>query len=145
MQVGLVNPAHVLRYRHVVRWTSDNIRERRDALGMTQEQLAERVGASLRTVWGWEDGATPQKKWTAKLDEVLGEPPEHQLRRESLANKSAAQLVAEISERLTALASRVSDGPSFSGVYEAASDELPSFVSEALSNSHESRSGEATG
>lgn len=105
MTVGLVSSAHVLRYRHVVRWTSEKIRERRDDLGMTQEQLAERVGASLRTVWGWEDGATPQKKWTEKLDEVLGEPRAG-VRAVPLEDKGAAQLVAEIAERLTELARR---------------------------------------
>lgn len=144
MQVGLVSPAHVLRYRRVVRWTPESIRKRRDALGMTQEQLAERVGASLRTVWGWEDGVTPQRKWTEKLNEVLGPPSADTPRQESLAEKGAAQLVAEIAERLTELASRVPPDR-LADTYESRSDDVPAFVTESLGRAHEQERREALG
>lgn len=76
MQVVPASSAHFLRYRSVVSWTGDVIRRRRDALGLTQAQLADRVGASLRAVSSWEsDDTQPQRKFRVELDRVLGPPP----------------------------------------------------------------------
>lgn len=49
------------------------IAELRAVKGLTQPQLAKRVGASLRTVQGWEtDGRQPMKPYREKLARVLG-------------------------------------------------------------------------
>lgn len=106
MQVAPVSAAQLLRYRRVVRWTPEKVRERREALDLTQEQLAERVGASLRTVWGWEDGAMPQKKWTAKLDEVLGDQAPRGV---DWTQVSDAQLLAQLAMRLDVVARDLRD------------------------------------
>lgn len=52
--------------------TPEQIKAARERLHMTQQQLAEEVGVSLRTVSGWERGEyTPQNR-TGAVVEVLG-------------------------------------------------------------------------
>ena len=53
------------------------IRKEREAAGMTQEQLAERMGVSRQAVGKWESGkARPTAEKQARLSEVLDIPPE---------------------------------------------------------------------
>lgn len=53
------------------------IRKGREAAGMTQEQLSERLGVSRQAVGKWESGkARPTAEKQARLSEVLGIPPE---------------------------------------------------------------------
>ena len=53
--------------------TGDYIRKKRADLGMTQEDLAERVGVSTKTISNWEIGKSNIKpENTKKLAEVLG-------------------------------------------------------------------------
>lgn len=94
-----------LRYGPAMRWTPEAIRQRRDDLGLTQQQLADRLGVVLRTVTAWETGESRPRR-TAHLDEVLGKPPDSRAAQD-LIDKGAAELVAEINERLTELARRV--------------------------------------
>lgn len=77
--------------------TGDQIRDARVAAGWTQEQLANRLGVTLRTVGNWER-STPPKVAQARLRSVLadhldtaGEPP--------LRSVSDAELLAEIARR----------------------------------------------
>ena len=45
----------------------------RKAVGLTQAQLGERVGVSMRQVWNWENGkSTPHPALYPKLAEILG-------------------------------------------------------------------------
>ena len=55
-----------------------DIRDTRKRLGMTQEQLAERLAVSVRTVQNWENGgvipATTRKKLEAMLEKETQGP-----------------------------------------------------------------------
>ena len=75
------------------------MRDARVAAGWTQEQLADRLGVTLRTVGNWER-ANPPAASQARLRAVLrdhldeaGEPP--------LRSVSDAELLAEIARRFT--------------------------------------------
>lgn len=49
--------------------------EARDAKGLTQAQLAEKIGASERAVQQWEsEGRSPRKKYQPLLVAALGKP-----------------------------------------------------------------------
>jgi len=65
--------ATYLRYPADVPWTPDKIRERRLELGLSQLELADRLGVSVRSVSSWETGDAKPRRGTL-LDPVLGEP-----------------------------------------------------------------------
>lgn len=50
----------------------ERIREARERAHLTQEQLGQKVGVSLRTIGNWERGTTVPKNRKAALEEVLG-------------------------------------------------------------------------
>lgn len=51
------------------------LRERRDELSLTQEELGEKVGVDGMTVSRWERGESlPQRRFWAKLSKVTGLP-----------------------------------------------------------------------
>lgn len=52
------------------------IRERREALGLTQTELAKKVGKSFRTIQSWERGESyPNAEYVAVLCSVFGTDP----------------------------------------------------------------------
>ena len=52
------------------------IRERREALGLTQTELAKRVGKSFRTIQSWERGESyPNAEYVAVLCDVFDADP----------------------------------------------------------------------
>lgn len=52
------------------------IRERREALGLTQTELAKMVGKSFRTIQSWERGESyPNAEYVAVLCDVFGTDP----------------------------------------------------------------------
>ena len=52
-----------------------NVRDERTAAGMTQQELAERIHVTVRTVQNWEAGKTvPSASQTISLRRALGEP-----------------------------------------------------------------------
>lgn len=58
-------------------WGPDEIKRRRFAAGMTQGQLADRVGVARRTIVDWEGGrTTPQGRFHARLAAALTPKPE---------------------------------------------------------------------
>lgn len=52
----------------------DEIRQAREALGLTQAQLAERVGVARETVGNWETGTSTPRNKLGRLREVLSAP-----------------------------------------------------------------------
>lgn len=75
--------------------SGDNIREARERAGLTQEQLAQRLGVTMRTVGNWERGATVPKSRQAAIRAFLA-PSEDQ---PGLHSASDAELLAEIARR----------------------------------------------
>lgn len=52
------------------------IRERREALGLTQTELAKKVGKSFRTIQSWERGESyPNAEYVSVLCNVFGTDP----------------------------------------------------------------------
>jgi transcriptional regulator with XRE-family HTH domain len=51
---------------------ADRIRQARERLGLTQQDVAAAVGVSLRTFGNWERGETVPQRRLAKLEDVLG-------------------------------------------------------------------------
>lgn len=62
----------------------------RRALGLTQAQLAEKVGVSFATVQRWESGAEPRPSTLVKVAKALGVEP-MQLLDEMVAWKQTAE------------------------------------------------------
>lgn len=57
---------------------SGRIREAREAAGMTQEDLAREVGATLRSIQWWESGKRPPKlAYVPKLARATGKPVDY--------------------------------------------------------------------
>lgn len=64
----------ILAYDRAMHWTAAEIRRRRELAGLKQSELADRIGASRRTVAAWEGGEnTPSGRWIPKLEEVIGD------------------------------------------------------------------------
>lgn len=60
-------------YAAPVFWSAAEIKSRREQAGLTQQQLADALGASRRAVITWERGeASPQGRFFGQLDRVLG-------------------------------------------------------------------------
>jgi len=55
--------------------TAKNLKSRREKLGMSQAELAEKSGVSLRTIQGWERGKTSDLERFAAVLEALGCKP----------------------------------------------------------------------
>lgn len=98
-----------LRYGPHVRWTADAIKQRRDKLGLTQQQLADRLEVSLRTVTAWESGASKPRR-TSSLDRVLGSPPNGTGGHFDLTSMKLDQLIALQSAAAAEIASRAARG-----------------------------------
>lgn len=67
--------AGFLRYPAGVRWTPQKIKDRRRDAGLSQKDLAELLGVSLRSITSWEIGEAVPRNLTA-LDTALGQPGE---------------------------------------------------------------------
>lgn len=87
--------------------TGDQIREERERRGWTQQQLAQLLKVSMRTVGNWERGATVPQNRSGAIREVLLSPKTgaEQGRRSrtdaepGLRSCSDAELLAEIARR----------------------------------------------
>lgn len=101
---------HPLELRQVSVQTSDvdlakELTEARDALGWTQEELADRLGISEETVSNWERGITKKPRSLKRIRQVLGidsppseQPPTHSLDDEELW-RQLRDTVGEIERR----------------------------------------------
>lgn len=64
---------HFRAYTCAVIWSAAAIKDRREARGWTQQQLADALGASRRAIIGWESGTSePQGRFAKQLERVLG-------------------------------------------------------------------------
>lgn len=93
-----------LRYPADVRWTPAKIKERRDALGLTQQGLADALGVAKRSVVSWERGEAAPRRLTT-LDAVLGDPgvDEEAPQRPDLSGSTPVELVAALLEKVAGL------------------------------------------
>jgi transcriptional regulator with XRE-family HTH domain len=58
--------------------TADEIRALRVRLGLTQEQMAQRMGVSFATINRWENGKmTPRGLYARALDDLAHQHPKH--------------------------------------------------------------------
>lgn len=78
--------------------TGDDIRNARQRAGLTQAELAQQIGVSMRTVGNWERGDTPPDRYAARISAVLdglissADSP-------TIEDYSDAALLAEIARR----------------------------------------------
>lgn len=90
------------------------IRRARERAGLTQEELAEKVGVSLRTVGNWERGTSVPRAKEGIIRAVLSDhikSPDRDA--PSLTSASDAELIAEVAKRLSRTSSmrRVEEDP----------------------------------
>lgn len=85
-------------------WIPASIRRERERAGWTQRDLADRIGASLRSVTAWELGeSTPTGKYRRALDQHLAPAApttgfDAKALRDSLTPDELRQLVAEVDD-----------------------------------------------
>jgi transcriptional regulator with XRE-family HTH domain len=93
----------------------DHIRYARRQLGLSQQDLATRVGVTRSTIYQWESGAAePSSKKLGlvahvvglRLEELLADPPEPSVRKEKAPEQTVDALAFE---RLTQLWLRLND------------------------------------
>ena len=53
----------------ITEMTGQSLRDARQDLGLTQEQLANQLGVTLRTIWRWEKGDVPSRMGKKILQE----------------------------------------------------------------------------
>lgn len=81
----------------------ERIRQARRALGLTQEQLAERLNRGQQTVYSWERGTRhPRRSDMQRLAEVLDKPLAWFFTTEA-EDKTSTGLTSGLSDRLTKL------------------------------------------
>jgi transcriptional regulator with XRE-family HTH domain len=90
-----------LRYRSRVKWTAEMIKQRRQSLGWTQQDLADALGVTLRSVTSWERGEAAPRN-LARLDEALADGVAD--RGPALKDASAVELAQELVARLQGVA-----------------------------------------
>lgn len=91
-----------------VTWTGQRLKQARARKGLTQRQLHELLGASLRSVASWERGESkPQAHWAVKLDDLFAEPATAgeeprptAIDEETLRGIDDLALIAELARRL---------------------------------------------
>jgi len=132
-QGTLRSDAHICAYAAHVDWTPEEIRRRRDAHGLSQDELGRRIAAHLgldkpvsrRAIVNWENGtAVPHGRNLRALDHVLGaqtssdDPP--------LSQASYMDLLAELARRYArATDSSAQPRPSTGSRYKIYTEDAP--------------------
>lgn len=75
------------------------LRAARERAGLTQRELAERVGVSPKSVGNWERGEFAPRSTSLVLEAVLADHLEHEPDAPGLRESSDAELLAEIARR----------------------------------------------
>lgn len=88
----------------------DRIRSAREAINLSQEELADRVGVSARTVGNWERGDTDPRKAIGKIERELGiilrgKPTGRDLPR--IDQASPTQLIAQLADHIATRDARI--------------------------------------
>lgn len=82
--------------------SGDHIRAAREAAGLTQQQLANALGVTLRTVGNWERGESVPRNREAKIRSILANHlPGFSQDSISLERATDMELLAELAKRLT--------------------------------------------
>lgn len=85
-------------------WTAGAVREAREQHGWTQQQLADRIDASLRSVVAWEAGKNPvSRRYQRALEKTFRDHDEQQSDRPegpTLREATAIELAGELVRRL---------------------------------------------
>lgn len=110
------------------------IREKREALGLTKEELAEKLNVGAYDVDCWEAGFFPSAEFLLPLSDALHIDVEELLSGEDLAEKDSAA---------PAFPSSVSE-PSFHAPFDAKRSSISEAASDALSDSEGSSISETT-
>jgi len=89
-----------------MRWTPEGIREARDARGLTQQQLADALGASLKAVNNWETGSSEisrrfARELTRYVESTTETKPDDADTGPSLRTATTTQFAAEFLRRLS--------------------------------------------
>jgi transcriptional regulator with XRE-family HTH domain len=85
-------------------WTGARLRDARARRDWTQKELAEHLGASLRSVAAWErDEAKPQAQWATKLDDLFADDTPANRPGRTLADATVLELLAELANRFAQL------------------------------------------
>jgi transcriptional regulator with XRE-family HTH domain len=68
-----------LSYPKELKTIGDHLRKRRLDLGIIQKEVAQRIRASVASIWLWENGrGEPELKWIPAIIEFLGHDPRSQ-------------------------------------------------------------------
>ncbi|MGY2938456.1 transcriptional regulator with XRE-family HTH domain [Bradyrhizobium sp. GM6.1] len=79
------------------------IRQARNAKNMTQQQLADATGVSLKAVSDWETGATPRDPMLEKIATALGVTVDHLLGVAKGATKDIVTILREAKREIGTL------------------------------------------
>jgi transcriptional regulator with XRE-family HTH domain len=92
---------HFCAYAVRVEWTRAELKRRRGAKGLSQQELADALGVSRRAVTNWETGrAEPSGRYLQALDRVLG--ASNETNDVALASATNMDLLAELARRFAA-------------------------------------------
>lgn len=96
--------AHIPAYSARVSWTPEQIRRQRLLRGWGQDEAAEALGVSRRSIQTWEAGLSrPQGRNADALDRVFGQPPTGV----TLSEATDAEVMVEQARRLAELRAEV--------------------------------------
>jgi transcriptional regulator with XRE-family HTH domain len=85
-------------------WTGERLRNARARRNWTQRELAEHLGASLRSVASWErDEAKPQAQWTARLNDLFADDTPANPTSRTITDATTLELLAEVAARFARL------------------------------------------